>query len=691
MADSPSSSGGTLFEVRFDLDRSNGDLIARSVASDGGTAADVVDERTGEITVFKGIWRARQTVDAKAGRGGNRDTRIIITSGFDGRDQTGRRFSWDHHNGGLFNGEGGTEDLKKLVDPGADPWTVRNSHSRILNWVRGGDDHEGTGPDQLRRRNHVFGNIIHSAPQYVRAPFQLYTDNGYADFRTQYANRDAMVYVGSNDGMLHGFNAADGTEVFAYVPRAILPALAGLTVPAPGQIYTVDATPTIADAYGNFPNCDGSPCWRSVLVSGLNNGGRSVFALDVTDPVTDAATEQDAAGRLFLWEFTDPDLGETWARPVIERLADGTWVAIFGNGRNAGGAALFVVDIATGALVQKLNLSGGSGNGLSSPAPWDSNFDGHVDHIYAGDLDGNLWKLDFTAATATGNATVAFSGHPLIRLTDPTTGNGLPITVKPQVGVTQPGQVMVYVGTGFNDQDRRDANGFFGIEDRGSAHDDRPSLTVHTLDPVLFAPHDLEQPSRKFRVIGNTDVPADDSRSWQIKLTRGEQVLNDPILNNERIAFTTVDCSAGRSNQNWFVAVDFETGQAPALPFLDVDGSGDFDHDDFFSNIDGDTGKPAPAIGRFLGAGVVSAPVSANITGGRDTVFITRGLGGCDQFNEEPPAPNEPGDYQESASDSGATGSGVTVQVTGDKALTENIDVTQSRAVAGRVSWRERL
>ena len=121
-----------------------------------------------------------------------------------------------------------------------------------------------------------------------------------------------MVYIGANDGMLHGFNAETGAEVFAYVPSAVfskLNALTELTYPNQHQFY-VDASPTVRDVQFS----DGS--WHTVLVSGLRGGGTSYFALDVTDPT--ALTETNAAN-VVLWEFTDADLGLTFNQPSLVR------------------------------------------------------------------------------------------------------------------------------------------------------------------------------------------------------------------------------------------------------------------------------------------------------------------------------------------------------------------------------------
>ncbi|WP_224008796.1 PilC/PilY family type IV pilus protein [Cupriavidus pinatubonensis] len=72
--------------------------------------------------------------------------------------------------------------------------------------------------------SNILGDIVNSSPIYVKA-----ADSGY-DFlkstegRSYFsflsnnrANRRAMIYVGANDGMLHGFDALIGVEKFAFM------------------------------------------------------------------------------------------------------------------------------------------------------------------------------------------------------------------------------------------------------------------------------------------------------------------------------------------------------------------------------------------------------------------------------------------------------------------------------------------
>ena len=124
--------------------------------------------------------------------------------------------------------------------------------------------------------------------------------------------------------MLHAFDASNGNELFGFVPRAVFSKLGDLTKDPYDHRFFVDGQQIVRDAYD-----DGSvPTWKRVLVGTLGAGGRGVYALDV----------KDAKNPEVLWEFTsddDPDLGFTFGDPIITRLGNDDWVAIFGNGYNS--------------------------------------------------------------------------------------------------------------------------------------------------------------------------------------------------------------------------------------------------------------------------------------------------------------------------------------------------------------------
>jgi type IV pilus assembly protein PilY1 len=303
--------------------------------------------------------------------------------------------------------------------------------------------------------------------------------------------------------MLHGFRSGaydssgnfsatatpnDGQEVLAYVPGSILlspstggacaslgqtgsivqnihgvtPAYnttAACVTPALdfssqqyGHNFFVDATPGTGDLFYNGT-------WHTWLVGGLGAGGSAIFALDVTNPTTANYVESNASS-LVIGEWTSStitcvsnatcgsNLGATYGTPIIRRLHDGRWAAIFGNGFGSasGDAGIFVmtIDSSGNKLFYYLSTGTAGNNGIANVTSADLDGDHVTDYIYAGDLKGNLWRFDLTSAT---ESSWAVTPGPLF-----STPSGQPITtaVTVSAGATTAGgsTIVIAFGTG---------------------------------------------------------------------------------------------------------------------------------------------------------------------------------------------------------------------------------------------------
>jgi len=192
----------------------------------------------------------------------------------------------------------------------------------IVNFIRGEEgisgfrtravDYDGDGAEEVWR----LGDLIHSAPTSVSAPRARYDarygDDTYTTYRQQYQSRRQVIYVGGNDGMLHAFNAGFynsgtksfstesiaggevqhplGSELWAYVPMAVLPHLQWQTSPDYGHVYYVDGSPRVYDV-NIFSDDDDHPNgWGTILVMGLRFGGGDMEF----DPDSDEAEGTDA-------------------------------------------------------------------------------------------------------------------------------------------------------------------------------------------------------------------------------------------------------------------------------------------------------------------------------------------------------------------------------------------------------------
>jgi len=493
----------------------------------------------------------------------------------------------------------------------------------ILDYVRG--DRSKEGENQMRVRSSVLGDIVHSGPVYVGKSVAGYGFDDYLDFAKDNVNRAGRVYVGANDGMLHAFDASDGSEVFAYVPSMVIGNLPKLAEQPYDHQYFVDGFLTVGDAqFGSD--------WHSVLVGGLSAGGIGYYGLDVTDPA--AASENQAVDKI-LWEFhstsTGADnLGYSYSRPSIVRLNDsGQWGAVVGNGylSPAGVASLYVIDIETGDVIKELVVAGGADNGLSSPTVIDADDDGVVDAAYAGDLNGNLWKFEL-GPSGSSTWSVAYGGLPLFQ-----TATGQAITTAPEVGRHPEGGRMVYIATGrllsASDGLDKTTQAVYGLWDNDWANGVPISSDALVKQQLKSVFHD---------VAGATRVATDNRPDWSSKrgwmtpteitgastLDQGERVLQDILLRDGRVSFMSINPTVG-TGDNWFIQLDALSGGAPDKTIIDINDDNKLDVvDNVDGNGDGNVGdvREDRIVGQYQSFGLVSRPVLGILGPSSDAALI---------------------------------------------------------------------
>jgi type IV pilus assembly protein PilY1 len=478
----------------------------------------------------------------------------------------------------------------------------------------------------------LLGDIISSDPEYVGVGSQGYDQlpsgtpgqSSYATYVSSHkATRPPAIYVGANDGMLHAFRTTDGVELFAVIPNAVFPNLSELTSPTYAHRFYVDGSPSSGDAYLNLTGLSVSG-WNTVVVSGLGAGGNSIIAVDATSTTTTSASR-------FLWEYTDTDMGYTYSQPQVARMNDGSWAAVFGNGykTSGGGAYLYVVNLANGTLIKKIQAGTDANNGLSTPLLLDTNNDKIMDTAYAGDLQGNMWKFDLSSGTAAswGVADGGTPGTPLFIAKD-ASGNRQPITVQPSVAKEAvSGGYWVFFGTGrfLAEEDVQatemgKTQSFYGIWDNGS---EVPSYSLRTDTSFSLIAQTVTNTttSNSFdvRVTSNNTVNLSSSvRGWYMDLPgSGERVVSEAvtIISNidnaeNRVIFVTVlpssdPCDSGGSS--WLMEVLF-SGSRPASPVFDLDGDGDFDAGDTVTVNIGGVPTAVPVSGVKSSVGILDTP-----------------------------------------------------------------------------------
>ena len=600
--------GSVIYSAKFDTSDFSGRLYARSLNPDTGriqstlweASEELADETSGTrdiITYYGGVGVPLQAT----------------STGVDGNPTDSA-----HEDDLNFNDTTGAADAA---------WVDR------LNYLRGDTTNDGTG--SFRQRGNfsalvdnftgpkLLGDIVHSTPIYVGKPELNWpatfggnnNNEKYEQFRIDEQDRTPMVYVGANDGMLHGFNAETGEEVFGYVPSLVLDSaryegLHSFTHSDYSHNYYVDLTPTVSDIYINVDTTGNQDEWVSVLVGGLRGGGQGYFALNVTDPDN---LDEAHADEVVLWEFdgaTDSaNLGESYSEAQIAKLANDKWAVIFGNGYNSdsGQAGLFIVYIEDGidgtwsAGDWKFIPTGvgtdasGRKNGLSSPRLIDLNGDRVVDRVYAGDLMGNMWSFDLSATSDSSWA--VHGGKPLFSAGADAGQPDRAILAAPLVArntaVTGAGaNVLVMFGTGqyLNSGDLTDngAGSFYAVWDNDHTVSN-PSIVTSDLALKALTTDNVA------RIIDTANSDTLDwavHHGWKMELDSGdvdgtgyagERVISAATLRRNTLFFSTVSPNpqpCASSGSGYLMSLDFRSGEANTDAVADFNGDGEINAQD---------------------------------------------------------------------------------------------------------------
>lgn len=453
------------------------------------------------------------------------------------------------------------------------------SGSNNAAYIAGSRALEKRNGGNLRDRGTLLGDIANSSPMYVK------------DSET--------LFVGANDGMLHAIDALTGAERFAYVPAGLnFTDLATLSDPQYTHKYFVDG-PVSVSTLAQTPG-------HNYLVGALGRGGRGVFGLDVTAPGSFGTTD-------VLWDQSGSalgnDMGQVLGEPLIVKLNNGSNGVLVGNGVNSpnGHAVLFVLDLATGTVLRKLDAGAAGDNGLSAPRGADLDGNGTVDAVYAGDLHGNLWKFDLSASTAASWA-VANSGAAMFVATD-AGGTAQPITAGVALA-REPltNRLWVFVGTGrflsSDDVTTTGVQSMYGVIDGGSAVARSDLVNRDILVTTTLGGRNV----RGFE--GNAALPAG-KKGWVIDLDTpapGERIVSNPrvrgsvLLTASLIPPSTNTCDAGGTG--YVNAVDAFTGTSLPSPYFDANGDGKVDTSDQVTS--GSTTVPVGSVD--LGVGMPTLP-----------------------------------------------------------------------------------
>lgn len=560
--------------------------------------------------------------------------------------------------------------------------SVSYTSTQIVNYLRG--DHTNESASALRQRltpnsttTTVLGDIVHSKPYYLSDA------------------TNPTIFVGSNDGMLHAFNTADGTERWAYVPSMLISKMKSLAGNPFTHDYFVDGSVTVGDAVATSTGTN-----TRILVGGLGAGGRGLYALNIDGASGLTASSDQTAANKVIWEITPTavnfatpqmyggtgnasaysNLGYTYSIPVIKTINNGgtpQQVVIVGNGynNNNGGdyqAYLYVINAIDGKLVRAIkadstatNTTGAavtdgtstSPNGLMNLVAFDSNFDGYTDRVYAGDLNGTMWKFDLSSPTPASWAAR------VLQVTSP----AQPITATPDAIANPAGGFVVNFATGsiFTGTQPGTGTGATGdLSDTSTFYvygiwDGAPSTNTTLTNPVLTErcyntagnPSAPPCPSDQIRVRRLSSAPpnwaAGGDKGWQIALPiGGERVVGEGSFissgryymstYNPTISYLVPTTTTYEWGEIWQMALDSLLGGS-TTPFMDLDANGIVNNNDRIMYTATDpqvvantttagTAITSPnedgiEVGKWVGRGVASQPTLVKLSNLYTTLF----------------------------------------------------------------------
>ena len=481
-------------------------------------------------------------------------------------------------------------------------------------WLRGDQAGEGFGDDEFRSRNRLLGDIVYSEPLFVHSQNYGYSalDNGgetYQNALEDWADATPMVLVAANDGKLHAFDGllpcdgdasenglpcsgAGGTELFSVVPNSVYDGLADLTSRNFSRDYLLDGSPKLGHVY------DGGS-WRRIVVVSQGRGGSGVMAMDIDS-------------REVLWEINSEHsdlLGAVIGDPVLTKAPSGDWVTIIPNGpySDDGRAGLLVLDTLSGEILNEWVPEGGGNdgdNGMFSPVPVDIDGDRMANRLYAGDLQGNLWRFELTENDPGewGAPDFLNSGGndiPLFQAEGPNPErNRQPITSRPAVARGDQGEIGIFFGTGQffatgdNDVEQSTVQSLYGVRDNNdSVLPSRQQL----LEQEIF----WEGEEFGFELRATTDHTLEDERGWVMDLVspnagfEGERVTEGALVRGgDRVVFSTLiplaeedPCQPG-GGTGWIMEFDAFSGARLERSPWDLSGDG-FGEESFVETSDG--------------------------------------------------------------------------------------------------------
>jgi type IV pilus assembly protein PilY1 len=426
----------------------------------------------------------------------------------------------------------------------------------IILWALGEDRADEDGDTDLAEARNQMGDPLHSEPAAI-----VYGGSVSAP--------EVVVYTATNDGYVHAIDADTGIELWSFVPKEHLSGFAKLffNLDSRSKNYGVDGSiiPIVKDVDndGIIEAGDGD---FAIIMFGMRRGGANYYALDVTDKNSPT----------FLWNFNDPNIGQSWSTPTVARvrLAPGNGqngddaVVIIGGGYDTAhdtmthpsvddglGAGIYFLDLISGNLLWRAGIDAAAqltldvtGRSMNRAIPSairaiDLNGDKFADRMYATDLGGQVWRFDIfngmepdgigTDALVTGGVVAQLGAEGNLPTTDAETRR---FYNSPDVSLFNDNAqnrrfLALSVGSGYRAHplDTGNTDRFYSIRDKNVFN----SLTQMQYDalPIIKESNLLEVSGTTGTAIGQANA------GWMFTLPANQKVLSDSATFNNEVFF----------------------------------------------------------------------------------------------------------------------------------------------------------
>lgn len=495
--------------------------ILKAVGAQGGIAVSTVNLSRGDQRAYFGTYDPAGWVGDLAAYPINTGTGVVST-GEANRIWSASALlnarSWTTRLIAASVSGAGVEFTAGAVGGTVNPGNIYGSDDDVIDYLRGKRDLEGSA---LRKRLGLIGAVINSQPAVDR-------DN-------------KVAYVQSNEGMLHAFDTTPGAdagkELWAVVPSSVLPKI-GATAQR-GYVFRaqLDGSPVVASVGGT----------SKLLVAGAGVAGNSYLAMDVSSP---RFGTQAAVASAIKWEFPSAGdatkMGLAVGKPAIVRTQDDGHVVLLTSGYNTGDGKgrLWMVKPGDGSVIHEFEVPS---DGLAQVSSYGEP-DGSVRYVYAGDLDGNVWRFDLKAKSA------AFKLATLKDASD----NAQPVTAAPELALIE-GKRVIIVGTGR----------ILGVSDLGNSKVQSLYVmidgSVYMDDARDYLTKQLFDRGTNTATITDIDWTSDTTKGWYLDMAAGEQINTRPSLAFGTLAWVTnvvgkEDCSA----MSYLYLANLKSGEASA-------------------------------------------------------------------------------------------------------------------------------